>query len=224
MTNEREKATIAAETGPEAGASRTPDTVPPGPGASGPRREDHAGQPDRAGEQTAAGSKTEVTPEERSLWDIDFGVKKSLRYHARRRAFFERLDNLVNVLVAVTGASAFAVLMGEHGSLFSKIATGIVALLSLAAVVLGFGRCARAHQDLYRKFSDLAIEIAEIERPSGRDIARLRAKRLALEAEEPHIIDALERHCWNEEAEARGTPRSELQPLNWFQRMRLHFT
>jgi hypothetical protein len=182
-------------------------------------------QPTRSeGQQATASSPAkEMTSEQRDLWDIDFGVKKSLRYHARRRAFYERLDNLSNVLVAITGASAFAVLIGGEGEI-AKYVSGAVAILALVAAVLGFGRRAREYQDLYRRFSELAIKIATFEHPTAQDIARLRAERLSLEAEEPYIVDALERQCWNEEAEARGYDKENLQPLSAAQRLRLCFT
>jgi len=66
----------------------------------------------------------------------------------------------------------------------------------------------------------MAVEIAKLENPTASDVAALRAKRLALEAEEPHIIDALERWCWNEEAESRGATSDSLQKLSAWQRFR----
>jgi hypothetical protein len=164
-----------------------------------------------------------MTPEARDLEGVDFGVKKSMRYHSRRRAFFERLDNITNWLVAVVGASAFAAITGEadHGkSWLPKILTAIITVIALADVIFACGTRSRIHQDLYRRFSDLAIEISGLEHPTARDINRLRAKRLTLEADEPHIIDALERWCWNEEAEARGAAPERLQELTKWQRLR----
>ncbi|MGH7054194.1 MAG: hypothetical protein ACREFA_10305, partial [Stellaceae bacterium] len=165
-----------------------------------------------------------MTPEERSLWDLDFSIKKSIRYHARRRASFERLDNAANVIVAIFGASAFAALMGDPAALASKILTAMVTAMALADVILAFGSRARTYADLYRKFSDLAIEISQIPQPTSLEISRLRAKRLILEADEPHIIDALERVCWNEEAESRGVSREHLQPLNRWQTLVAHLS
>jgi hypothetical protein len=161
-----------------------------------------------------------ITPESEALESIDFGIKKSIRYHSKRRAFFERVDNISNWLVAVAGASAFASVVGDSGSLLSKILTFLITAIALADVILSFGARARLHQDLYRRFSELAIELSNIHSPTIHDIARLRAKRLSLEAEEPHIIDALERFCWNEEAAARGADPEQLHSLTKWQRLR----
>lgn len=156
------------------------------------------------------------------LDNIDFGAKKSMRYHSRRRAALERCDSWANWIVAVTGASAFAAIVGEANT-FAKILTFGVAAISLADVIFSFGARARLHQDLYRRFSDLAVEVSLIETPTPHDIARLRAKRLTMEADEPHVIDALERCCWNEEAEARGATPDQLQALSFWQRARARF-
>ena len=128
----------------------------------------------------------------RDLDAIDFGIKKTIRYHSRRRASLERRENLINWIVAVTGAAAFAAIVGD-ADLFAKILTFLVAGISLANVIFSFGSRSRIHQDLYRRFSELAIEVSLLENPTAHDIARLRAKRLAMEADEPHVIDALER-------------------------------
>jgi hypothetical protein len=155
------------------------------------------------------------------LETLDFGIKKSMRYHSKRRDLFERLDNFSNWLVAVAGASAFASVVGDSASTLSKVLTALVTAIALLDVIWGFGARARIHQDLYRRFSELAIEMATMDNPDAREIARMRARRLALEAEEPHIIDALERRCWNEEAEARGATQDQLQSLNKWQRLRV---
>lgn len=173
----------------------------------------------------AASTKKEMTEQARDLEQIDFGIKKSIRYHSRRRAFFERLDNLANWLVAVAGASAFAAVVGTNGGFLSKVLTAVITVIALGNVILGFGARARLHQDLYRKFSELAIEVAGIEKPpTTQDISRLRAKRLTLEADEPHTIDALERWCWNEEAESRGCKPANLQQLTRWQQFRVRFS
>jgi hypothetical protein len=167
-----------------------------------------------------------TTPQEQhDLEGIDFGVKKSMRYHSRRRAALERWDNWTNWIVAVTGASAFAAIVGsgDHASTFAKVLTFAVAAISLADVIFSFGARSRLHQDLYRRFAELAVEVSLVETATSHDISRLRAKRLTIEADEPHVIDALERWCWNEEAEARGQMDAR-QPLTGWQRLVARFS
>ena len=169
----------------------------------------------------ATTTENNIASESEAFERLDFGINKSLRYHSKRRALFERLDNFTNWLVAVAGASAFAAVIGDPASSLSKILTALITAIALLDVIWGFGARARLHQDLYRRFSELAVEMAGMEKINTHDIAKFRAKRLSLEADEPHIIDALERWCWNEEAEARGAQAEQLQQLTAWQRLRV---
>jgi hypothetical protein len=143
----------------------------------------------------------EATKEAKDLDSIDFGVQKSLRYHARRRRFFEALDNITKFLVVVTSASAFVAILGGEKSSITTSLTAAVTILALADITFGFGRRSRIYQDLYRQFSELAIAITLVLDPTRQDVTQLQARRLRIEADEPPQIYALERWCWNEEAE-----------------------
>jgi hypothetical protein len=151
---------------------------------------------------------------------VDFGVKKSLRYHSRVRAYYERLDIWTKWLSAVAGASAFAVLLGDSKSLSAAALTFIVTALALLDIIVAFSQKARLHQDLYRRFSDLAIEIAKLQHPIAPDVAQMRAKRIAIEADEPPAIDVLEKWCWNLEAASRGGNQGDFHQLSKWQKLR----
>jgi hypothetical protein len=181
-----------------------------------------SGQPG-SGHQAAKGTpetpkQREITQEEEVLASIDFGVKKSLRYHARRRRFFEKLDNITKFLVVVTSASAFIAILGDKSSITTAL-TAVVTILALADITFGFGRRSRMYQDFYRQFSELAMAIALVLDPSRKDVAELQARRLKIEADEPPQIYALERWCWNEEAEARDTAPEDLHKLTKLQKL-----
>jgi hypothetical protein len=162
----------------------------------------------------------EITKEEKDLESIDFGVKKSLRYHAIRRRFFETWENITKCLVAFTSAWAFIAILGGENSSITIVLTAAVTILALADIIFGFGRRARMYQDLYRQFSDLAIAIALVLDPTRQDVAQLKARRLRIEADEPPLIDALERWCWNAEAEARHAAPEMLHKLTKWQKLR----
>lgn len=155
-------------------------------------------------------------------WNVDFGVAKSLRYHAYRRDFWDRLDITAKILTGVSGGGVLLTTIQSSPYLAARFAV-VVALTSLVDVVLRFARRARTHDGLYRDFSLLAQDIAAKEKPTMVDVSRWRKKRLAIEAKEPGVLDLLERRCAAEECVARGVPiRAEWQ-LNWFQRIATSF-
>jgi hypothetical protein len=134
---------------------------------------------------------------------IDFGASKSMRYHAYRRAFFEKFDRLTKVFSALAGAGALLAFIGDN-ALVSKIAASLVAVLSSLDLVINFAGSARKHDDLYRSFCNLCQDVAMITEPDDQDVAKLRRRRLQIEADEPTALDLLERRCAREEALARG--------------------
>jgi len=152
-------------------------------------------------------------------WNIDFVVAKSIRYHAYRRAFWDRFDNLSKMLTIVSGTAVLVTIVGDK-NLAAVILSVIVTFTSAADLVLGFSMKARDHDGLYKAFSRLAQDIAENDNPTEADINGWRRRRLEIEMDEPYIVDLLERRCSGEEADARGCERRPAWKLTkWQTRM-----
>lgn len=144
----------------------------------------------------------EVT-DDGGLFSLTFGVGKSLRYQAKRRAFFEALHRGALALSAISASAAFTAIVGNEGDIAKWLALGIAVVAGLDAVI-GFAERARVHDDLYRRFADLAAMIAEPENPTREQVRRWHVERLKIEKDEPTPLGALNVRCHNEEAEARG--------------------
>ena len=151
-----------------------------------------------------------------ALFGIDFDVAKSIRYHAYRRYFFEQWDRLNKIVMIISGAAVVVAVVGKSGPLTAFFAI-VVAVLSAVDLVVGFDQNARRHDSLYRRFCELQQEIAVIRDPTAAPVADLRRKRLAIEIDEPTILDLLERRCCREEAIARGTDIDGAWKLNRWQ-------
>jgi hypothetical protein len=150
----------------------------------------------------------------------DFGVHKSLRYHAKRRAFFDGLHRFSMAVIAITGSAAFLTLIGGDASVYGKIAATIAAFASAFELTLSLPERARDHGALYERFSNLAVKLAELD-PNALDpaaVRKLMAERLTIEASEPIALTALNILCHNEEAEARGYD-DRIYKIGWFQRI-----
>jgi len=148
-------------------------------------------------------------------WNIDFGVAKSMRYHAYRRSFWEMCDYWTKVLTWLSGTAVLVALIGEHGT-WAEVFAFIVAFVSAADIILGFSAKTKQHNVLYREFCLLGQEIAETLTPTAEQVAKWRRRRLEIEMDEPGPIDWLERRCSFEEAKARGvTPRDSWILPTW---------
>lgn len=149
-------------------------------------------------------------------WNIDFGVSKSIRYHAYRRSFWDVWGNITNVLTIISGTSVLISLLAKAPS-YALALSVIVTLTSAADIVLRFSQKARDHDGLYRGFSRLAQDIAEVDHPTSSTLAAWRRRRLEIEMDEPFIIDLLERRCAGEEARSRGSIVRPAWKLNRWQ-------
>lgn len=148
---------------------------------------------------------------EAELWKVDFAVGKSMRYHMYRRAWWDNVDHWNQVFVLVTGAAVVISLL-KAWTAAEIIVAVLVAVLSALDIVFKFAERARQHDSLYRDYSSLAQEIAATITPTPELIAKWRARRIAIEGEEPTINARLDLKCRREEAIARGADPDRTAP------------
>jgi len=172
--------------------------------------------------QLAGGAAEAAAAEEVSgRWiALDFEVHKSIRYHGKRRGFFDSSNNLIRAVSAIFAAGAIvSIVGGSHVA--TIVVAALLAVLSSIDLVIDFSRRARVYDDLYRDFCELA---ANIEETAVRDEAQLRtfaARKLRIEAREPTVKDVLAVICANEELEGRGYDHK--YRVRWWQRPFSHF-
>jgi len=152
------------------------------------------------------------------LGPLDFRVHVSVRYHARRRAWYDRLHRLM-MLVMATGASAgVAAICGGllHEAEFLAVAVAIAGALELA---LSLPERARVEDALYRRFNALAADIAQARSITEAEVRHWEARRLLIRSDADDRLEALRRVCHNLEAEARAYPRDAFYALWPWQRL-----
>lgn len=159
--------------------------------------------------------------EEAKLTQLEFSVAVSVRYHAKRRAWFDGLARWPSVVSLIAGSAAF-VSISQGLPALATVASATTALFGGANLVFGFAERARRHDELVRKFTLLAAEIAEAASPSRSDVRRWVGAKLRIEAEEPTPNNVLNVLCHNEEAEARGYGSEHIYRVRWWQRAFAH--
>ncbi len=195
---EAERATSTGLTG---GAAEDDDeSVPPlrfplENGAAERRRDDVAAEtrPD-------AGRQRELL---QHLAPLDFSVHVSMRYHARRRAWYDRFHRFTMLIIAVGGSAGVAAI---YGGLLAEAEYLAIAVAAAGALGLAFSlpERARIEDALYRRFTLLAAEIADAPAIGDFDLRAWEAKRLLIRADADDRLEILHRICHNLEAEARG--------------------
>ena len=146
---------------------------------------------------------------------LNFAVEKSMRYHQRRRGFYDWVNRLSMFTVIICGSAAF-------GELFSVPQYFAAATTILAAINLVWAPSHRArdHEILFRRFSDLAIKIRTT--PASEDACDGWVKeRIEIETDEPPIFIALEADCDNEVRRAWGRTRKMIR-IGWWSRLTMN--
>ncbi|SHH34270.1 hypothetical protein SAMN02745124_00195 [Desulfofustis glycolicus DSM 9705] len=140
------------------------------------------------------------------LHDLLFDVRRSVRYHNRRRLFYDRICKGSDALTAIFGSATIITLLGSTKVVPPETPmymAGITAILSVINLVFDTKENARLHHDLARDF--ITIEknlIAPHLTPEK--FAEAEARRLDIEAEEPPVLKVLDLTCHNDLLKAMG--------------------
>lgn len=152
--------------------------------------------------------------------DLLFGVRRSIRYHNRRRRFFDGFDKFVKILSVIGGSGAVAAIVGQVPWLAITLAT-IIAVLSAINLVVGPAQAARLSADLAKRFSTLEYDITR-DQKSEDSLNQFQAERLLIEADEPPAMRVLDTICHNELCEAMGYDRCEFYDVKPWQALFAH--
>ena len=148
---------------------------------------------------------------------LNFGVEKSMRYHQRRRGHYEWIHRSIMFLTVLSGSAAFAGVF-EWPQYFGAAA----ALLAAIDLVWSPSHRARDHEMLFRRFSDLVIEIRTNRSRNDEDLAKLTERRLLIEKDELPVYWALEADCDNEVRRAWGK-NDKLVFFDWWSRLTMYW-
>jgi len=160
---------------------------------------------------------------------LEWRIRRSIRYHARREAFFARLESSSLALNALLGSATLAsfsqvVAFPPFFGLPLGAAFGAaVAVVSAVDLAIGFGARARRYAELRRRFYD--AEVMLLGEQDEERYAAAMAHVLRTEGDEPPMMYALDVLCHNELMVASGKKMSNCEDardfyeVNWIQRL-----
>ena len=156
-------------------------------------------------------------------WELLFGVRRSVRYHARRERFLDGAHDLGALVAAVSGSAAIASLLAALDSALVVAAVAVSAGFSAHELVFRTAKKARLHNDLTREFIALEKELvmAGEDLPESR-LRELQARRLDIEAREPPALRVLDAMCHDELVTALGIEAGERADPTRLQRLFAH--
>ncbi|KQR90214.1 hypothetical protein ASG35_03110 [Burkholderia sp. Leaf177] len=146
-----------------------------------------------------------------------FGIRRSIRYHQRRRAFYDRLDQISNALSLILGSAAIYGVLDKDAHAVAIAASMLVTVISAVNLILASSQRARGHFDLARRFSDLERQM--LGAPVESTLLAAHAERLVIESDEPPKLSVLDCICHNELMRAEGYKTEDLAKITWWQRL-----
>lgn len=159
--------------------------------------------------------KNQMTDEQYALF---FDVRRSIRYHDRRRSFFECMHHIA---AALTIFMALIILF-DLGKICDT-APWLVSLSAITALLATFDMVNKADQHKSLKVRFGKLEMAIIAGGSSQeewDAHHL--KRLEIEQDEPAIYRALDVLCYNDVAIADGIKTEDLREVDCISRATCH--
>jgi len=152
------------------------------------------------------------------IHDLLFGVRRSIRYHNRRRNFYDRFNTLVSAVSVVMGSATVYGVLKEHAQDVALVSAAVVTVLSAFNLVVGSARQARLHHDLAKKFIALEKTIIAASTPDAATLVQWTSERLDIEAEEPPVLHVLNCICHNELVRAMGYDQKDMVKIAFYQR------
>ena len=156
--------------------------------------------------------------------DLMWDVRRSVRYHSRRREFFSSWHTLVMAFVVVAGSASivtFGTALGESFPLWIRLLPmAVVTMLGLLDIVLGLASKAALYADLMRQFIRIEQQLEGIRCDlSEKELVRLKNEALDIELGEPPVLHVLNKLCHNELARAMGMELKRQDRVAWHQRL-----
>lgn len=144
-----------------------------------------------------------------------FPIEKSIRYHQRRRRFYDSWHRWF-MLVVILAGSATVTDFFAHSQVYLGL---LIAIVATSDIVFGLSDKARDHEFLMRRFCHLTAKIRRCSLPTLQDIESWKVERVEIETDEPAIYWALEAACYNEAARALDRNREDEVYLAWHYRL-----
>ena len=152
----------------------------------------------------------------KKLRDLLFNVRRSVRYHDKRRHHFERVHNFVTFVAFLLGTGTVAASVEAFNTpIWVRLAPSVIASTLLGvALVYRVSAKAALHNDLKRRFIVLEQRIEDLRASSneGQNMVELIKEKLSIEADEPPIKRILDVICHNELVRAMGFKPIEKDP------------
>lgn len=152
--------------------------------------------------------------------DLMFHVDVSIRYHTRRRRFYENGQQVAlftGLMFALGTVHELMELIPAHLRILLGVAGAVVIVLSIIARA---GAKASEHNDLKRRFIELQTEMERGRGSATEDhVKEWVAQRLSIQTDEPPINRVTHAFAYNELVRSKGMKNPRYVTIRWYHRL-----
>jgi hypothetical protein len=158
-----------------------------------------------------------LTPDElaQRRFELQYRADYSARYHRKRAAFLNLIDQLFTLITLIAGATAFAQLVAGAPNWLAKVGAAGITIIALVQAVMRLGSAAEMHRQWLKRWNALAIELEATPDPSAADVRKWLAEKAALESDCVAELRALVIACENETSRFMQLPGRQRKIRGW---------
>ncbi|WP_375738048.1 hypothetical protein [Pseudomonas boanensis] len=135
---------------------------------------------------------SESEQDQDELHELRFYVRRNIRYHLRRFAFFTKWSRLTAFLGVLFGSAAAATLMAKAPAEVTAVFAVLVTIASAIDLIVGTSQRAALHNDLRRCYLEIEEELDTAGWLDAEPRRKLWAKIRRIEGDEPPALPVLE--------------------------------
>ena len=153
--------------------------------------------------------------------ELVFDIRRSIRYHHRRRRHYQNIHNAVLFVALVSNSAAITAMWSGllPTQSFAAILPGVVVSVLIGFdFVIGSLQKSGLHTDLARQFTELEKQLVGVTDDDIELLAGVQRQRLTIEVTEPPILQVLDTLCYNDEVRAQGYDKGRQIPVGAVQR------
>lgn len=151
-----------------------------------------------------------------------FDIRRSTRYHNRRRLFFDRVSKWTDALTAISGSGTIITVVSKASNSISIALAATTAVLSAINLVFDTKGNARLHHDFARQFINIEKVLIRSDL-TAEQLEKAEEDRLDIEAGEPPALRVLDLICYNELAKAMGYGDEEMFDIKYWRAVFVNF-
>lgn len=155
--------------------------------------------------------------------DFLFHVRVSIRYHRRRRDFYQRRHALANAIIIIFSSTAVFSLLHDLNKWLSSLPGLIVTIVATFDFV--FGTCSKisTHDNIVRRLLLIEEEIMIHTTSNNGTYNKLLKDWQAIKKDEPDTLKVLTALCHNQIVRSMDCSDDEQIPTTWIQRQLADF-